>query len=736
MALFQPSNITPSTLAGVGQGVVDVNDNLNITWQVNGNSPMSAFEIALYENETQSTLINFIPKTSLSTPFWGKDARGNFILYSYTPNQTWSALFGSSVVNGSSYKFKITLYWMENNVEQSVTQQAATVFNTRATPTLSIDSLSVTSISNTFSANYQQSDGDTINWCRWVLALKNGLTDERNVLYDTGPVNTGVLEYVADGLVSGQTYSIQCTVETQGGYIVTTGWNDFTPVYETTSSAYVTVPEISEDSSVLLSLDVPYELEGVASPNYGEFLNNALILNRNATVRWDNSSISGLPVLDFMYPFSIGYCVRLSATSTYPDPALVLQYATFTLKITHSSTTLNFFINEETEPRINYSIPQDTEKIVVSITPNNFNITFLDYDEGVIQSITTQNNLPYEIILNVIELTGSQICEWICVKKGIFNFTQTNTKPIMASDVYFLTQFESSSLNALSSSITADGFYLYRQEGNIIRKIAQIPPNTKYLRDYGVKSLVPVTYEAIFKKGFSYSPLIQFDTICQRLLSYYLIEASADEDDPTVFNVINVWRFGNNVSAGSVSNNNSPTWLTNFTPYRLRQPVSRKGKSGVLQALISNAKNGKYEDDVDQMEALFALSSSINTLFLKDTKGNLYMVATSGAIVQTINTRSREQEVTVSIPWEEIGDASGISLIQMSSDPLWVEDQVSLVTLNVDTDTGMLIATYPDNYQGTTFNLYGNKLFAETEEGIIPATVSLNNNAVVVTTEG
>ena len=53
MPLFQPSNITPSSFAGIGSGVVAANENISISWQVNGNVPMTGFKIDIYQNNTR-----------------------------------------------------------------------------------------------------------------------------------------------------------------------------------------------------------------------------------------------------------------------------------------------------------------------------------------------------------------------------------------------------------------------------------------------------------------------------------------------------------------------------------------------------------------------------------------------------------------------------------------------------------------------------------------------------------
>ncbi len=47
MALFQPTNIYPSSLGELGDGTVDITKPLAVSWQVNGNSAMTAFSLTV-----------------------------------------------------------------------------------------------------------------------------------------------------------------------------------------------------------------------------------------------------------------------------------------------------------------------------------------------------------------------------------------------------------------------------------------------------------------------------------------------------------------------------------------------------------------------------------------------------------------------------------------------------------------------------------------------------------------
>ena len=97
-------------------------------------------------------------------------------------------------------------------------------------------------------------------------------------------------------------------------------------------------------------------------------------------------------------------------------------------------------------------------------------------------------------------------------------------------------------------------------------------------------------------------------------------------------------------------------------------------------------------------------------------KGRLWMVDI-GAVQMTAAQNTREMQVTISLPWTEIGNADNVSIIQTPNDEGWNNDaQVLDVVLDVDTTTGLLYAIYPYPYRGTEFYLVG-----VTPDGVVSA---------------
>lgn len=222
--LYQPSNISPDQIYNTG--TVDITQDLDVSWRVNGDSAMTAYKIDFYQNDANSTSVYSTGKVTLGTPFWGVDYTGE-VQY-YTATITSATLTGAGMSNGNEYKFLITQWW---SADDSVQQYTASLFITRAMPTLSITAIPnpLTSKAHSFTATYLQAQGDGIRWVQWEIS-EDG--NEADPFVNTGPIyGTGELQVDYDGFLTGTTYTIRCTVETANGIDVTTGWVDFPVSY-------------------------------------------------------------------------------------------------------------------------------------------------------------------------------------------------------------------------------------------------------------------------------------------------------------------------------------------------------------------------------------------------------------------------------------------------------------------------------------------------------------------------
>lgn len=225
--LFQPSNISPSEINN--SGTVDFDQGLTVSWQVNGDSPMTAYQIVFYENTAASTKLYDTGRITLSTPFWGVNYAGE--TQYYEAGFTAEALSAAGITNGNEYKFLITQWWGSSD---SVQQSTASIVIGRKTPTVSINTIPspLTEYANTFTGTYTQAQGDALRWVRWQIAEKDEDGNRLPPFLDTGRIyGTGELRVDYSGFLNNTTYSIQLSVETSSGVNASSGWIDFSVQY-------------------------------------------------------------------------------------------------------------------------------------------------------------------------------------------------------------------------------------------------------------------------------------------------------------------------------------------------------------------------------------------------------------------------------------------------------------------------------------------------------------------------
>lgn len=282
MALYQPTQIVPSSLSGFGDGVVDVTKPLTVSWQVNGYSPMLAYQIVIYKNDTDSTEMLDTGKVTLGTPFYGTNADGEQVLFEATAI-TASAMSTAGIENGyaNGYKLLITQWWGATDAD-SITQTSASVFITRATPTVSINAISspLTTKELTATATYAQAQGDMLSWVRWILKDSSG-----NTLKDTGKTYTGLLSFTYDGLFSGSSYSLECDIQTENG-VTASDTETFSVSYTMIDSeGVINVCRRAGQPYVELSWSDRSQINGTASGTY-QTSGGLLKLPSGSSVAW------------------------------------------------------------------------------------------------------------------------------------------------------------------------------------------------------------------------------------------------------------------------------------------------------------------------------------------------------------------------------------------------------------------------------------------------------------------
>lgn len=347
---------------------------------------------------------------------------------------------------------------------------------------------------------------------------------------------------------------------------------------------------------------------------------------------------------------------------------LKLQFSSGDIEITQDGTHLYYYENSVLKFSADKAATNAFE--VISITPTSVTLS----------SVTpTQYFSTAQDTITSVTIYGAQEVDYLIVMMGS---ATPAANPVFDGDTYMCDTFDNGSLSAGPGVFS--GGYIYRLEENTpilasVLPYAEALAGDNHIRDYGVRACTQYTYEVFFSKnnGATVSNAILSENFKRPFGCVYLYEATLDANDASVYHVLRSWRFNSAYKIDAQTNGNQPTYFQNFTPYRLRQKSRQNAKSGTLSALLGRTTQQEYYDSVRMMDELNAASLSDNVFFIKEPKGQLMMVHISAPVRESVNYKTLPKQVTISISFEEVGDASQVSLIQLQTDPNWNDPKIN-----------------------------------------------------------
>jgi len=202
---------------------------------------------------------------------------------------------------------------------------------------------------------------------------------------------------------------------------------------------------------------------------------------------------------------------------------------------------------------------------------------------------------------------------------------------------------------------------IFREQGNsgVLVKVADVGIGIRSIIDYGAASSQG-PYDYIAAAANASSEIIGTPVRSEQIrpLFYRWTLLTAVKNDNGTFTVNAQYHFRYNMDSGSVSNNNSPSVLQNFTPNPTVQPAPQNYRSGTLKALLGTVSSGRYTDSLALRNALMALSVSENPIFLKSSKGDVMRIRLNGAVTAATSEKTEALAQTVSVPWIALEDAA------------------------------------------------------------------------------
>lgn len=692
--LFQPTNVSPSSLGELGNGTVDATQDLTVSWQVNGASPLVAYSITIYLNNSASTQKYTTGKITSGCPFYGTNYAGEVQFFSYTiPSATLSS---AGITNGNNYKLVIRQWW---NANDSVTQSSASAFITRKAPTLTLGTITspVSTRSYTFTATYSQAQGDALNWARWMLATSD---DTDSHLYDSGNIyGTSDLQFSYDGLFQDVTYSVRCMVQTENGISADTGWVDFSVEYDVSDIAgAVVATKACNRSAVEVTWPLIKSIPGTATGNYrtGSY---GISLPSGSSVEWNSMNGESMSLAS---PWALFFRCQIQNEEVTP---IIVSQSDGNIQMSYSKSARNLSVSVggtqiytvqdvELYAYITLIISEDTMWLRIEDRTGGLRPSEVLYPSTSLYPLATTGRVRklitsfsgHQSSITSVQINGDAICPWIKIITGdpsssVIQEAWENGTWVPTRDGYtlFFTDFsngiDAGVLDTLNDTIIGISIYRQDQYGSTITPIANLGINDTFFYDYGARSQQgPYIYQ-VFPVGENtyISTPISSNAISPCLWDWSLLSCTQRTDG--TYRVDAEYRFGKNLASGNVGNNNAPLISQNFTRYPTIQMSPSNWKSGSLQSLIGaiDYTNGQntYSDTLDLRDAIYSLSTNTNPLFLKNRKGDLLSVRIAGEISMETYDNTKEQAQFVSLPWVEVGNASRVSITVNPGDELF-----------------------------------------------------------------
>ena len=710
--LFQPTNITPDLRGSFGGGVANmIKPYLTVSWQVNGNTPMTAFEIAFYKNDGSGDQLYTTGQLTDGCPFYGFDPSGNAQLFTYSIDTI--PLNRAGMYNGHEYQMKITQYWGSNG-ESSVEQLSPSVFITRSQPVFIIDNKDGTPIGVTITtrtmevvARHQnQSSSGSILWIRWMLRNSEG-----TILKDTGKLYGSVTPtFTYDGLLPGQ-YAINFSCETEYGMMYPGTWITIPVSYSTTTTGIPITASRDCNGESAVSIRWP-RLQNIPLVDGGTGVSDN---GRKISLNGDDSflkwNVVNEEAMNFSAPWSAIWCGTVSASSYK-----LFEIETTTAKYTSYVTTTNngngvLMVNIVGVPGGPPLRPQTLLYLtnwvdgpfMCIITPTAVywkcmaasgghvypretlypsNVLYPGY-YGVVKSVIASQNIPESVTqgnVTSVSLYGpSTVDYFLILDYGLTSEEATEYLNKTKTGKYdFDSYFYLGPKGPVRQDYNAGGFpdalqsgteiQLYRKtvDSDTLEYAGKTNVGTgNVFLDYAARSQQgPYTYYMYVLSSDKYINVPSISNAVDPCFWNWTVLSCTENADGS-FAVQASYHFGKNLQSGTVSNNNQPGTFKNFTPYPTVMIAPQNYQSGTLQSLIGVTKDGVYSDTIDLRDAIYNLSITTNTLFLKNRKGDLLRIRPSDAITMETMDNTRQQALTVNFPWVEVGDASDAAIYSL-----------------------------------------------------------------------
>ena len=516
-----------------------------------------------------------------------------------------------------------------------------------------------------------------------------------------------------DGLFSGTDYEIRCQAQTENGVQADTGWVSFQVNYDTPSpTGAVEVCPSREKSGIRVTwpglYDVPGRTEGAA-----EIQNGRMEIGNGGRVIWDQ--VTGKP-MNYPHPWSLVWSGQVDVTVDNPILTIGLDGGSAVITLGKSGIVVTIDGNVVWQHDLTFGtelwqllssdkwkIVLAGNRIVIGRATAAWNAVYPStslYPRpslypgkplfGVWAVYRPDVDIPLDgRFITSLTLGGVQSCDYLWVTGETLSQSMIETivghntdwKPgEFSGNTMFQTNFAGGSLQAgnmqFASTLTGFAIYRYHEGEDTLELVAQTSASQRSLWD--CKALSQETYRyyifGLMQTEDGKEPVAANALVSQPVTPIFWdwTVLRCTKDAGGAYHPAEIFRFSLNVSSGEIGNNNSPGILDNFSRYPTVQSSPSNYCSGTLSAAIGHVlASGEYKDTNAVRNAVYALSTTQDTLFLKNRRGDLWQIRAGGAISMSTMDGSRQQVQTVTLPWVEIGPVDKTRILIAPNDALF-----------------------------------------------------------------
>lgn len=708
--LFQPTNITPDTRGAFGNGIVEIDvevengsevivlpDFVDVAWQVNGNTALTAFQIDF--TDMSGVALYSTGKLTKGCPFYGTNASGETQRFFYRIDLSREA--NPFVRQASEGLMKITQWWGIGSNDY-VVQQSPSPYIVRKEVSAYFspngDASPITGRNGTFTGSFSNARQDGMMWIRWILTRK----DTGQVVKDTGRLYGSVdPTFTYDGFLPG-VYTLSLSGETSAGLKSAHGEYNVYVLYDIsdTGLSFTASRDCNGESAVSVRWPrlqhIPLSSVSGTITDDGKAIN---LSTDNSYLTWNTVNGSSMRLST---PWSVVWCGNVTAlsgtlftiqTSTWKYEAMVgtlsgIGYVAMSMSRPGYAPHFPSFPIEWNEGPFMCIITPTTvywkclSDAGSSLYPQEYLYPLDTLYPGGLDGTKTVipqrdiSDLPVQTNITSVTLHGPSSVEYFEIFDHSLSASEANeyligsTAGSYGTDSQFYVGAKGSDQdynagNYPESLRSGTKIQIYRKsnDSSVLEYAGKINVGSgNKILDYAARSQQgPYTYYMYVLSSDKYINVPSVSNEVNPCFWDWTVLSCTENTDGS-YSVQASYHFGKNLRSGSISNNNQPGVFQNFTPYPTVMIAPQNYQSGTLQSLIGVIKGGEYSDSIDLRDAIYNLSLTTNVLFLKNRKGDLLRIRPSGEISMETMDNTRQQALTVGFPWVEVGDASGVAI--------------------------------------------------------------------------